>query len=831
MANAFDRSQPMLPARAKPTDHLDADFNSQRVISSLAAVAARLAPQHADAATADGVATIAAELVRFCDAALGRKGAGAPMVKLPAELFRDVRRDGALAAALEACLRFKAEHGWRQFELSSAPRAAPAAEMVLSAEAALVAQGFFVKPRVFFGAGCKDVRRLSQLAAAKGVQVVASADGATHILQPDPPGTTVAETQHEDFMRQTDRDMPTGMARVHWWYHPDSYDQWLPAADVEDELDDVGEGRPWFVQTRWLEDVAKFNEWMNESDYEVAQPLPPLPGAGEVAAAAAAAAAGAAAAAAAAAGGGKKRGGCGGAAAAAGGGKEEQLVLTIRRGRRGASKSGQSAPESDDDVDVLGERPPKARRRNPAAKPAVAVENLLAPVESRPGEMPADEQLERMMQQSSGEVSGYGVEHRLQLCDVDAVPASADNSKYTRSVPAEWYDAGAVHETEQLALPEFFSGAQLGRTPRAYRAIRDALVDAYGRAPYEPLTLSACRALIAGDVANILRVHAFLEHWSLINHSVRETDLDLGQQLSPAEVFTFSEVSAPAVMPPPAPRLQPQQALPYERNANHEWSEGECGLLLDAIGKYQDNWDAVARYVNAGSGGGSGPQRTPADCLKRFLKLPIEDPAFDSFSDPGAPMAQRGVPFATAPDPLAEIIRAVASFFEGSPAHAHELVRAVAAGAMEEEARQQQQQQQQQGKGMGNGGGGREVQPAEAHRRRTAAAVAGLKLAASRSQALAEHEEASIRRLVTQAIGLQCQKIRMRTRELETLDANLAKKNENLTEQLPTAKADANAAETEHEAVKVALAAKREEAASKAKATEAKAAGKKKLKK
>lgn len=72
------------------------------------------------------------------------------------------------------------------------------------------------------------------------------------------------------------------MALVHWWYYPDSYDSWIPAAEVQGETEEDEEhSGPWHVQLRWLQDSDYFNELMNETDYEIPEenwievPAPP----------------------------------------------------------------------------------------------------------------------------------------------------------------------------------------------------------------------------------------------------------------------------------------------------------------------------------------------------------------------------------------------------------------------------------------------------------------------------------------------------------------------------------------------------------------------------
>jgi SWI/SNF related-matrix-associated actin-dependent regulator of chromatin subfamily C len=46
------------------------------------------------------------------------------------------------------------------------------------------------------------------------------------------------------------------------------------------------------------------------------------------------------------------------------------------------------------------------------------------------------------------------------------------------------------------------------------------MIDTYRLNPTQYLTATACRRSLAGDVCAIIRVHAFLEQWGLINFQV-----------------------------------------------------------------------------------------------------------------------------------------------------------------------------------------------------------------------------------------------------------------------------------------------------------------------
>lgn len=85
---------------------------------------------------------------------------------------------------------------------------------------------------------------------------------------------------------------------------------------------------------------------------------------------------------------------------------------------------------------------------------------------------------------------------------------------------ASWFDYNCVHVVERRGLPEFFNGRNKSKTPEVFLAYRNFMIDTYRLNPTEYLTVTAVRRNIAGDVCAIMRVHAFLEQWGLINYQV-----------------------------------------------------------------------------------------------------------------------------------------------------------------------------------------------------------------------------------------------------------------------------------------------------------------------
>lgn len=89
-----------------------------------------------------------------------------------------------------------------------------------------------------------------------------------------------------------------------------------------------------------------------------------------------------------------------------------------------------------------------------------------------------------------------------------------------------WFDMHQIHSLEKKALPEFFNNRNRSKTEAVYKDYRDFMINTYRLNPAEYLTVTACRRNLAGDVCAIMRVHAFLEQWGLINYQVSNAQLE-----------------------------------------------------------------------------------------------------------------------------------------------------------------------------------------------------------------------------------------------------------------------------------------------------------------
>jgi len=132
-------------------------------------------------------------------------------------------------------------------------------------------------------------------------------------------------------------------------------------------------------------------------------------------------------------------------------------------------------------------------------------------------------------QAANGE--GAGAENGIAEGQVEKTKASIESTarehliSQTHSIIlpsySTWFDMHKINAIERKALPEFFNNRNRSKTPAVYKDYRDFMINTYRLNPIEYLTVTACRRNLAGDVCAIMRVHAFLEQWGLINYQVR----------------------------------------------------------------------------------------------------------------------------------------------------------------------------------------------------------------------------------------------------------------------------------------------------------------------
>merc|ERR1712223_741397 len=275
---------------------------------------------------------------------------------------------------------------------------------------------------------------------------------------------------------------------------------------------------------------------------------------------------------------------------------------------------------------------------------------------------------------------------------------------------SSWFDYNAIHSIEKRALPEFFNGKNRSKTPEVYLSYRNFKIDTYRLNPTEYLTSTACRRNLAGDVCSIMRVHAFLEQWGLINYQV---DIDARPTvMGPPPTSHFHILAdTPAGLNPINPPKTPQPSAARtminldgkndasaadkepnssEKNdkkpetvaaagsvgdfglhtdqfdrrnaalkrstaaiASRDWTDQETLLLLEGLEMYKDDWNKVSEHVES---------RTQDECILHFLRFPIEDPYLEQ-PEHGAlgPLAYQPIPFSGAGNPIMSTVAFLAS--------------------------------------------------------------------------------------------------------------------------------------------------------------------------
>ncbi|XP_044745895.1 SWI/SNF complex subunit SMARCC2-like [Coccinella septempunctata] len=251
-----------------------------------------------------------------------------------------------------------------------------------------------------------------------------------------------------------------------------------------------------------------------------------------------------------------------------------------------------------------------------------------------------------------------------------------------------WFDYDSINEVEKRSLPEFFNSRNKSKTPEVYLAYRNFMIDTYRLNPTEYLTSTACRRTLAGDVCAIMRIHAFLEQWGLINYQLESNSKPAEMGPPPTSHFHVLSESAAGLQNIGTPKLanndskkimldlddhcpeknsmigqlglkldqyagKAKKQSKAAREAMRCWTEQETLLLLEAIEMFKDDWNKVAEHVGS---------RTQDECILHFLRLPIEDSFLDKL--PNGPLNFQPIPFSKSGNPVLSIIAFLASIVD-----------------------------------------------------------------------------------------------------------------------------------------------------------------------
>lgn len=666
-----------------------------------------------DPPTAKSLAPIISQMILFQEENFGKGVKNPSHPRLPVRHFLDFTPDGSLCHILFAMYKSKHEEGWRRFDLSTPSKKDANLSMCQKIEETLIEKGYHVPSKFYLHKDLpkEDKDRLTEIAKKRSTKIVDDESDATHIIYPstDPDNDVYCKA----IFKRGEKCL------VHFYRMPESHDNWGTMWPPDDkEPADMLEAREredvYRVSVDWVYDMEDYNEWMLEEDYEVdlkgehkandsymneddyatcfEKPS-----------------------------------------------KKKQMkrkrspspeVMPAAKSKKGSSsmsskgkskKSRLDEDDDDDEEDLTGEMD------DPTP------ENSITEVKISPANVSKAE-----MQPSRG-ASTYMDMDEAQLLDDNSqdgqVTVNSDENVTDQThhiiVPSysSWFDYNAVHSIEKRALPEFFNVKNRSKTSEIYFSYRNFMIDTYRLNPTEYLTSTACRRNLAGDVCAIMRVHAFLEQWGLINYQV---DIDSRPTLmgppptSHFHILADTPAGLQPINPPKTPqpsaartmidldgKMKPSsaetasanEALPNEvdikseigtdfglrtdqfdrRNAvmkqataaiaSRDWSEQETLLLLEGLELFKDDWNKVSEHVGS---------RTQDECILQFLRLPIEDPYLEDpehASGALGPLAFQPIPFSQAGNPIMSTVAFLASVVDPRVA------AAAAKAAMEEFSR------------------------------------------------------------------------------------------------------------------------------------------------
>uniref|UniRef100_A0A667Y6N7 SWI/SNF related BAF chromatin remodeling complex subunit C1b n=1 Tax=Myripristis murdjan TaxID=586833 RepID=A0A667Y6N7_9TELE len=590
-----------------------------------------------DAPSCQVLATVTLQLLQFQEDAFGRQAVSPALTKLPAQCFLDLRPGGGLCHILGSAYKFKAEQGWRRFDLQNPSRTERNVEMFNTIERALIQNNCMSLPVVYLDPA------LEQELASSLTSIITKHQGsvtedrmlASHHVYPSP-----ASTDEDEWMRPVMRKDKHVL--VHWGMHPDSYDSWLSSSDVEGEVEELPHPeRPWRVHAGWVLDTDVFNEWMNEEDYHVDERHVPVILRQRIHL------------------------------------RDEQSTPSKKRRHMIVQfKLSQQEEEPEEDLTKDMEDPTPVPNMEEVILPKNV--NLKKDSENTPvkGGIMAD----------LGEFEFEDEEGRGEISRLSEGEESVTEQTHHIIIPsyASWFNYNSIHQIEKRALPEFFNGKNKSKSPEIYLAYRNFMIDTYRLNPQEYLSSTSCRRNLTGDVCAVMRVHALLEQWGLVNYQVDAESRPLPMGPPPTPHFNVLADTPSGLAPlqhkplqvsasqhmlyfPEKSREKPSDCQNfglrtdiYARkhpkskgaSAGREWTEQETLLLLEALEVYRDDWNKVSEHVGS---------RTQDECILHFLRLPIEDPYLEDSSASLGPLAYQPVPFSQSENPVMSTVAFLAS--------------------------------------------------------------------------------------------------------------------------------------------------------------------------
>ena len=337
----------------------------------------------------------------------------------------------------------------------------------------------------------KKVAELKKIVLAHKGRVVESDEEASHLVEWDEEvdgknrhmGELIRDPNEEDYIRTLElqpyriRDDAnnTGVGLVHWWYHPDSYDEYIPLKGEDIQFTDPPDthimpvGKKWRVCCKFISDVAIFNEWGNPLDYEIEK-------GGDVF-------------------------------------LEPELDISSSGSKR--LKKKQAAKQSEVAQEYVAGTLLFTEKMN---------QNCVPITENTSVECVKVVEVESNLNENGKQSNKYSYKFIKPKGSSDRKRNQSNEDNHqsfdSHSCQPEWFSISTIHVNEIEAMSEFFDKMCSLRTPASYMRIRNMIYEMYRNNPCVYLSATEARRKMSGDVCTILRVHDYMDAYGIINYAV-----------------------------------------------------------------------------------------------------------------------------------------------------------------------------------------------------------------------------------------------------------------------------------------------------------------------
>lgn len=187
-------------------------------------------------------------------------------------------------------------------------------------------------------------------------------------------------------------------------------------------------------------------------------------------------------------------------------------------------------------------------------------------------------------------------------------PNEPELDLYTIPSYSSWFSWHDIHETERVALGEFFDGSSITRTPKIYKEYRDFIINKYREDPSRRLTFTEIRKSLVGDVSLLNKVFLFLNNWGLINFSCEKNE-EIGSGSGNVDVRVEDGAPNGVRIVEMPDKLKPISVGSVQSSAEGSGGGGSgTGLKLPPLASYSDVFGELVgkkKEVVCGNCGGS----------------------------------------------------------------------------------------------------------------------------------------------------------------------------------------------------------------------------------